>query len=240
MHAAGRSGTSPGSGFVIDRVISSYTRTLTALLQTRARSVPQGDSGPRMLAVGMPETPGAAPLHKVDKELARIATRVPQAVRPLIGADATVEAVIAALAKSTWLHIACHGTPAVPDQMPAQLYLADGPLSVNRIGWQWVRDAELAYLSACHTAAAIFENADEADHLAASFQSAGFRHVIGTLWGADDRIARDVARDFYLGMDLSSPRADNAADALHYAVRALRERHPDEPHLWAPFVHYGP
>jgi tetratricopeptide (TPR) repeat protein len=240
MHAAGRAGTSAGSGFVIDRVISSYTSTLTALLRARARSAQQPGSGPRMLAVGMPETPGAAPLRGVARELASIAELVPQARPPLIGADATVDAVVSALPESTWLHIACHGTPAVPEKMPAQLYLADGPLSVNRIGWQWVRGAELAYLSACHTAAAIFQDPDEVDHLAAAFQSAGFRHVIGTLWGADDLAARQVAREFYRGMDLSSPSADNAAEALHRAVRSLRDRHPDEPHLWAPFVHYGP
>ena len=240
VHTAGRPGTSPESGSVMDRVISSYTSTLGALLRARARSAHRAGSGPRMLAVGMPETPGATPLPWVGRELEWIAKLVPQATGPLIGPDATVDAVVAALSGSTWLHVACHGTPAVPDKAPAQLYLADGPLSVNRIGWQWVLGAELAYLSACHTAGTLFDDADEVDHLAAAFQSAGFRHVIGTLWGVDDLAAREVARDFYRRMDLASASADNAAEALHHAVRALRDRYPDEPHLWAPFVHYGP
>jgi CHAT domain-containing protein len=240
MHAAGRTGTSMTSGWVIDRVISSYTGTLAALLRARAPGAPQTDSGPRMLAVGMPVTPGMPPLRNVSKEVARIARLVPQSVQPLIGEQATVDAVVAALANSTWLHIACHGTPAIPQQTPAQLYLSDGPLTVSRIGWQWVHGAELAYLSACHTAAALTGNTDEVDHLVASFQSAGFRHVIGTLWGADDQVARDVARDFYLRMDSFSLSADHAAEALHHAVRAVRNMYPGEPHLWAPFVHYGP
>jgi hypothetical protein len=29
------------------------------------------------------------------------------------------------------------------------------------------------------------------------------------------------------------------AEALHNAVKELRDRHPDSPTIWAPFVHAG-
>jgi CHAT domain-containing protein len=56
----------------------------------------------------------------------------------------------------------------------------------------------VAYLSACSTAElADGRLADEAIHLANSLQALGFQHVIGTMWGADDVAAGEVARRFY-------------------------------------------
>ena len=82
---------------------------------------------------------------------------------------------------------------------------------------------------------------DEAIHIASAFQLAGFRHVIGTLWEINDGAALEIARRFYGG--LSSPGctfdADLAADALHNAIRAQRDRLPITPYLWAAHAHVG-
>ncbi len=65
---------------VAGRVISSYTPTLTALTQARARSAP---GRVRQLAVGVPKAPsyapGAGPLRGVPAELR---VRPPPAFRP--------------------------------------------------------------------------------------------------------------------------------------------------------------
>jgi hypothetical protein len=240
VHAA-KSGSQPDAN-VMDRVVSSYTTTIAALLrarQTTPRNL-EGGRPPRFLAVGMPDTPGAPPLRGVELEVTELQRQLPGSDQPLMGAHATVDRVVHELAGHDWVHFACHGTPTV-EEYPARLYLHDGPLSVYRIGWSAFDRADLAYLSACHTADTSFSLPDEADHLVAAFQTAGYRHVVGTLWGAGDRIAAGVASHFY--RHLSGPGgldSDRAAEALHSAVRRVREEHPDLPLLWAPFVHFGP
>ncbi|MGH3935075.1 MAG: CHAT domain-containing protein [Pseudonocardiaceae bacterium] len=64
---------------VPDRVISSYTPTLTALL--RARSTPDSQGPPRLPAIGMPTTSGASDLPAVPAELDRVHTRYPITTR---------------------------------------------------------------------------------------------------------------------------------------------------------------
>ena len=103
----------------------------------------------------------------------------------------------------------------------------------------------LAYLSACHTANYTSETLlDEAIHIASGFQLAGFPHVIGTLWEANDLKAREVAVEFYKNlfnsMDSGRGFADGiVAEALHRAVASLRQEFEDNPILWGPFIHLG-
>ena len=82
--------------------------------------------------------------------------------------------------------------------------------------------------------------ADEGIHLAAALQLAGYRHVIGTQWSVSDDNAAAVADAVY-GTLLAggTPDATRSAHALTAAVRALRDRHPDRPDIWAPYVHMG-
>jgi len=89
--------------------------------------------------------------------------------------------------------------PELDQQRPAMLTVArlerafaENPLAVADGA------GALAYLSACSTAEqADGRLADEAIHLANSLQSLGFRHVVGTMWGADDDAAGQMARRFY-------------------------------------------
>lgn len=73
--------------------------------------------------------------------------------------------------------------------------------------------------------------------------------MIGTLWEIDDQIAVTVADLFYadLGCDFAEPDPDQAARALHQAIRRVRDGHglpaPLDrnrvPLLWAPYLHAG-
>lgn len=233
LHAAGEDGAGE---CVIDRVISSYTVTLSALLLARARPGP----GARLvLAVGGGEIRGAARLPGVAEELADLEARFPGKVTRLDGSRANVGAVINELRQHSWIHLACHASQGFGDHPPS-LHLDDGPLRIERLGWSSASDAELAFLSACSTAETTVDMIDEAHHLAAALQVAGFRHVVGTLWGANDRTGVRVSREFYDRLGQLSPgSADAAPEALHHAVRAVRED-GDSAFLWAPFVHYGP
>jgi CHAT domain-containing protein len=103
--------------------------------------------------------------------------------------------------------------------------------------------AQIAYLSACSTAEIKVRNlADESIHLASAFQLAGFMHVIGTLWAADDNAAVEIASQFYEGLNLYDKEGGaSVAQALHNAVLCYRNKHDNSAAIaeWAPFIHLG-
>ena len=224
-----------------DRVVSSYTPTLTAL--TRAREREDRHPSVRQLAVGMPDTPGHPPLPAVIPELAA-ATRhfpPPETGRQLIGADATREAVKTALPGYPWLHLACHGTQHPTDPSRSGFALHDGVLTVAELDDLHTPDADLAFLSACETATGSDQLPDEALHLAGALQMIGYRHVIATLWRIADAPAPQVADAVYTRLTARGyPDSTHAAHALHHAVAELRAQHPDDPLIWAPYIHLGP
>jgi CHAT domain-containing protein len=73
--------------------------------------------------------------------------------------------------------------------------------------------------------------------------------VIGTLWEIDDQIAVSVADSFYAALRTpeGSVDPDRAAEALHRAVRSVRDGHdlPAQydrrrtPLLWVTYLHAG-
>jgi len=137
------------------------------------------------------------------------------------------------------VHFACHAVSAADAAADGHLVLHDhatAPLTVADIARLRLPEAQLAYLSACDTGVPEEDLGDEALHIAGACQMAGFRHVVGTLWAIRDATAPAVAADFYAALTT----ADAAAAALHHAVRALRDAHPDQPALWAPYIHVGP
>lgn len=102
----------------------------------------------------------------------------------------------------------------------------------------------LAFLSACDTAAGLVPGRlfDETTNLATAFQLAGFPHVVGTQWLANDVVAPRVARDFYTNLvDPQTARHDpgRCAQALRTAVLRQRDRYPSSPHLWATTSTWG-
>jgi len=263
LHAAGRhlrTAAQPEVGgelaasadAVAGRVISSYTPTLTALTQARARSAPDQV---RQLAVGMPEAPGyaaeAGPLPAVSDELQKVARYLPAAedATQLIGPAATRQQVLRALPSHTWLHMSCHGWQNQADPSLSAFLLHDQRLTLADLAALNLRQTDLAYLAACQTAAGDQRLPDEALHLAGALQLAGYRHVLATLWSISDTVAPELADVIYAHLvhadpahphDSDRPRAARAPYALHHAVARLRRAHPGEPLLWAPYIHLGP
>ncbi len=106
----------------------------------------------------------------------------------------------------------------------------------NTLGQTWI-----AYLSACSTAGVETKLlADECLHLAGGFQVAGFAHVIGSLWPANDGICVSLATSFYRCLTKDGTKRSNraVAEALGNAILEIRSEFPD-PELWAPFIHSG-
>ncbi|GAB2620255.1 hypothetical protein Aab01nite_34560 [Paractinoplanes abujensis] len=234
IHAAGDHRT-PGAA-VLDRVVSSYTPTLRALLEARPHT-----SGPgRMLFVGMPETPGQAQLPNVRVEEGLIGRHFTGAATRLVGPSATRDAVLRALPTYDWVHFACHGEQNLADPSRGGLVLQDGSLTVTDLASGQYR-GEFAYLSGCKTAVGGRDLPDEAITLAAALHYTGYRHVIATLWSVWDEQAAQVAADVYAALVTGGvPDARPAAHALHRAVRRLRTAQPDRPSVWTPFAHTGP
>ena len=250
LHAAGHHDDAAdrpeGRRTVLDRVISSYTPTLLALrtaLSDGAVAEPTcgiGDAtAAQALIVAVPDTPDA-PLPGAAREAA--------ALKPLIGdahvlSNPTRAQVLDALPRYRTAHFACHGWADRQRPSQSRLILADhdtAPLTVADL----VRlelDADLAYLSACSTGVTAPQLADEALHLTGAFHLVGYRQVIGTLWSVDDDTAADVAAHVYARLVEDGARLNTkrAAEALHHAVRALRDSRPDSPSLWAPYTHTG-
>lgn len=241
LHAA----RCPSDGsHVQDRVVSSYTPTLGALLHARGRAAPSGKR-PTLAVVGASAPPPGAvggalqPLPAVDDELAAVA-ELPVGQSRLLGADATPEAVLAALRTHPYAHLACHGSYDPEDPSAGGLLLHGGELTVHDLATQRLDEAEFACLSACHTAAPGTALVDEVITLASAFQLCGYRHVIGSLWTLKDVITPVLARDLYGALGAARSTA-GSAHALHRAVQRLRaERRYARPLFWASMIHIGP
>lgn len=235
LHAA-QPVSGPGA---LDLVVSSYAPTIRSLLA--AQTPERTGEPPAHLVVAMPTTPElvdrpAQPdLPGAEAEAEAVATSGP----PLIGHQSTVRAVCEALPTSAWVHLACHATSELKEPSRGRLLLADGDLEIPTIARLRAPDAELAYLSACSTAAGNLTHADEVISVATAFRIAGYRHVVATLWAIGDVVAGQSAKDFYATLSRTDGVLD-AGTALHAVVRALRQNRPGQPQLWAPLVHIGP
>ncbi|MBQ1025703.1 CHAT domain-containing protein [Micromonospora sp. C95] len=237
LHAAAPLGGGTG---VLDRVVSSYTASLRALV--RARRGPAGRSAPvtSALVVGMPRTPGLADLPGVAGEAA-VVRRYVTDVTTLTGAAATPSAVLGALPGTSVVHLSCHGTQDLAAPARGRLALAGGPLHVRDLWRPAGTTAALAVLSACDTVRGGAALPDEALTLGTAFQLAGFRHVIGALWAISDTLTVQLCEDLYAALAVPGGLdPQRAASALHHAVRQVRAALPDLPELWAGYAHVGP
>ncbi|NUP44453.1 MAG: CHAT domain-containing protein [Streptomyces sp.] len=236
LHAAGQYSGGAARG-IADYAISSYTTTLNALRPKAAarhrssRSRVRRD--PRLLVVATPEAPGAAPLRHAAADARALTALFPRST-VLTGENATKQAVLRELPEHTWAHFACHTKAGFLGWTANELVLQDGSLSLPDISTLSL-DAELVFLASCGSAVGSYQLADEAHHVASSFQLAGFTHVIGTLWEVADGDATEFTTVLYGLLAEGVP----PAEALHRVTRDLRERYPRSPWLWAPYVHMG-
>ncbi|MER6397125.1 CHAT domain-containing protein [Kitasatospora sp. NPDC001603] len=255
---------------VLDRVVSSYTPTVRALAYARTRETGPEPTGPSvgeaavggpsaggsapgdppaadgLLAVALPETPGARPLTGARREVELLRGLLPTEL--LIGEEATLARVLEALPRHSHVHFACHGVSEPRDPSNARLLVHDhrtAALTVRRIARLDLPAARLAVLSACETARGAADLADEAIHITSAFQLAGYAHAVGTLWPVHDLLALRMTRLLYQGLRAGRPAGapgldtDRTAEALHHAVRQCRTAFATSPGLWAAHVHAG-
>jgi tetratricopeptide (TPR) repeat protein len=258
FHAA----IAPDGTCALEHMISSYTPTLQALLRSRVPRTNADFSHSRLLAVGMPETPGMSPLPNVKAELQTLAQHIPIDLK-ILPPEATTARVLEEITAHPLVHLSCHGNGEQKiskenagdnrltvldsvvkqvgrsDAVPPAFHLVDGPLTLMRIADLDVR-GELAYLSACNTATPSGRLADEAVHLASAMQFAGYRHVIGSLWWLSDELAPQVANTVYSVLANHGRDPNASAIALHAASCELRTKFSSQPARWAGYIHLGP
>ncbi|KAG9037156.1 hypothetical protein FRB95_006710 [Tulasnella sp. JGI-2019a] len=241
LHASGP--YKEGERNLPDRFTSSYTPTISALLRARDGYQPINSTlGPRLLIVAQAEAEGEARLPNILNEIACI-QQLATNVTVVEGHDCTRDIVLTRLLNTAWVHFACHGDQHLtePFQSHFSLLTRNAPLTLLDIIKTDLPEAELAFLSACHSAAGDKSTPDEAIHLAAGVLFAGFRSVIGTMWAMADEDRPTLAEEFYKYMFRNGPEAVDcreAARALSKAVRELRRtKVPME--RWINVVHYG-
>ncbi|KAJ7090662.1 CHAT domain-containing protein [Mycena epipterygia] len=244
IHAAGLYGEDQAFGSKLsDFLISSYTPSLTALIQgLRPQSQSQEDL--QLLAVTQPSADGQCYIPGTQEEIKCIEQHAKGKV-PVQWLDqdmATIGNVQKGMKDSRWVHFACHGVQSTSPTESALLLAGSSRLTLSNIIQLSLPNADLAFLSACQTATGSQELSDESIHLAAGMLLAGYRGVIGTMWSIMDNDAPQVAGDVYAHLlEASPPDQTRAAEALHLAVQKLREQPGAKKSFlhWVPFIHFG-
>jgi CHAT domain-containing protein len=232
LHAAGRH-TDGSTETVLDRVISSYSSSINAIIHGRrerrnlegALSVPT-----KALFIAMEHTPGSSPLPFAIKEVRMLHELCPLMALDPIDSGRRKQDIMSHLPHCDIFHFAGHGYTDNDDPSKSYLLLEDGKsdaLTVANLLESNLRERSpfLAYLSACGTGRIKNERfMDENIHLISACQLAGYRHVIGTLWEVKDEICVDMARITYEGIRDRGMTDESVAWGLHKAARELRDR----------------
>ena len=161
---------------------------------------------------------------------------------PLIGREATKDAVLKRLSSVALVHFAAHGrmetgeialapSPRSALHKPAE---GDFMLTMKDVLNVQMR-ARLVVLSCCHSACGEIK-AEGVVGIARAFLGVGARSVLVSLWAIDDAATLEFMESFY--QHLSKGRS--ASDALNQAMKCMRESDDfNAVKYWAPFVLIG-
>jgi CHAT domain-containing protein len=171
-------------------VVSSYTPTLTALIQARDGLSAISRDALSALVVAETSPPGLPRIPYANEEAATVSNALTSslpathlAVHGLdTGTGAQVQTVLDAMTQAHVVHLACHGQQHLKEPLDSRFCLRDGPLTVSMLMQLKLPKAFFAFLSACETAQGDREQPDQAIHLAAAMLFTGFRSVVATIW----------------------------------------------------------
>lgn len=243
LHAAGLADSTRNS--VMDRVVSSYTPSLSQLIRARwpgAHDRPR--PGARMLVLAPDSNlPSARP------EADMVCRFFPDHL--LLPADAAKADYLREIGRHPLLHFVGHGYASEHEDISGDVRVGGLALPVTAGAASFISprelselpidDARFAYLSICYAAAPDSGLLDEAVHPAAALHFGGFRNVIATLSPAADYQAKSVAEAVYAALaSHGALNDDRSARALHDAVGRLRGERCGRWGLWTTYVHIGP
>ena len=233
LHAAGyhNDTTSDGGRTALDRVISSYSLSVRALVQSQASLSKAETTSFSSLSSHKHTKPEVAVLLGMDdlKNAPQETKKVAEICRDMLvkWPEAQTDPLLRALRTADIFHFAGHGESDAQDPLKSALILrGEDRLTVSNLFELNLHERHpfLAFLSACSTGKIRQDDAlDEGLHLISACQVAGFRHVIGTLWEVNDSSCVDVAKIVYKWMHLRGLGHASVSESLHFACRRLRD-----------------
>ncbi len=187
---------------------------------------------PAHQALVVADPAGDLPAARAEADVVRAALlRAQWTVDDLRGAAADGETVRSALGTTDLLHYAGHATFGGADGVDSALSLAQGSRLTPADILALPRVPGVVALFGCDTAHESATGTLDALGLTSAFLVAGARVVIATSRAVDDRLARDLAAEFYAR--LAAAPAPDEGRAMRDAVLALRDRSPASD--WAAF-----
>ncbi|KAL9986905.1 hypothetical protein ACROYT_G001118 [Oculina patagonica] len=160
--------------------------------------------------------------------------------QPLLGKEATKQAVLQRIASVSLIHFAAHGnaergeialappssTTGIPQEDDYLLKMSD----ISQVQLQ----AKLVVLSCCHSGKGQIR-AEGVVGIARAFLGSGARSVLAALWALEDRATKQSMSCFYEHL----VRGESASESLHKAMRWMRGNDFTKVSEWAPFMLIG-
>ena len=178
------------------------------------------------------------PLPSARKEAEMIGRLL--GVQPLIGLQATRQAVLERINSVSLIHFAAHGNEEkgeiilVPVRTGSQLPREnDCLLTVGDILQVQIR-AKLVVLSCCHSGRGQIK-VEGVVGMARAFLRSGARSVLVSLWALEDKATEQFMSRFYEHLY----RGVSASESLHQAMKWMRDNGFAEVSEWAPFMLIG-
>ena len=161
-------------------------------------------------------------------------------VQPLIGQQATKQAVLETIHSVSLIHFAAHGDakrgeialapPSAINRVPKE---QDYLLTMSDISEVQLR-AKLVVLSCCHSGQGEVK-VEGVVGIARAFLASGARSVLVALWALDDRATEQMMRSFYNHL----ARGESVSESLHEAMNWMRANGYNHIRQWAPFMLIG-
>ena len=179
-------------------------------------------------------------LPDAEEEAKMVARKL--GVEPLLGQQATKQAVLQAMNSVALIHLAAHGDASrgeialapsfrSPNSIPTE---RDYLLTASDISQVKLR-AKLVVLSCCHSARGQIKAAEGTVGIARAFLGSGARSLLVSLWALEDGAAEQLMSHFYDHL----VRGESASDSLHQAMKWMRRNGYPDVSDWAPFVLIG-
>ena len=161
-------------------------------------------------------------------------------VQPLLGCQATKQAVLEAMHSASLIHFAAHGDAERGEIVLAPvrpvnriLHQDDFLLKMSDI-FEVQLSAKMVVLSCCHSAHGQIR-AEGVVGIARAFLGSGARSVLVALWAIEDKATEQFMGRFYEHL----VRGESASESLHQAMKWIRENGFPEVRQWAPFMLIG-
>jgi len=171
---------------------------------TGAASPGAGGQGAEVAVAAGPKLPGAREEARAVAAIYRTAA--------LVGAAATVDAVLGSLGTATVAHLAAHGRLSADNPLFSNLLLADGPLYVYDLE-RLARVPHTVVLAACDSGRSVVRTGDELLGLSATFIGRGAAHLVASVLPVPDVETAPLMAAFHHRLAAGQPPAAALATA---------------------------